>query len=148
MQSPSPPANIVDAIIIGLVQVFLPGFEALAQLIFATLIAGPALATMLLLWLEPRVNLLQRSNVATGIAAVALTFACAYAFAWSAAWLSTAFDVQGGFYQWVLPAALALAAIALLLQWRARATFSVTRAIGVGCAVFTPLTLIAIDAML
>jgi hypothetical protein len=148
MQSPSPPANIVDAIVIGLMQVLAPGFEALAQLIFATLIAGPALATMLLLWLEPRVGVLRNSRPATGIAAVVLTFACAYAFAWIAAWLSTAFDIQGSIYQWVLPVALALAALALLLQWSAHATISTTRATGVACAILTPLTLIAIDAVL
>lgn len=148
MQSPSPPANIVDAIVIGFIQVLAPGFEALAQLIFATMIAGPALATMILLWLDTRANLFRRSKPATGIAAVVLSLLGGYAFAWAAATLSQAFDAQDGIYQWVLPAALALAALALLLQWRARATFSATRAIGVGCAVLTPLTLIAIDALL
>jgi hypothetical protein len=148
MQSPSPPANIVDAIVIGLMQVLAPGFEALAQLIFATLIAGPALATMVLLWLDTRAILFRRSKPATGIAAVVLALLGGYAFAWAAASLSQTFDARDGIYQWVLPAALTLAAFALLLQWRARTTFSTTRAIGVGCAVFTPLTLIAIDAML
>jgi hypothetical protein len=148
MQSPSPPANIVDAIVIGLVQVLAPGFEALAQLIFATLIAGPALATMILLWLEGRVQLFRTTKAATGIAAVVLSLIGGYVFAWAAASLSEVFDAQDGIYQWVLPAALALAVFALLLQWRAYATFSTTRAIGVACAVLTPLALIATDALL
>ncbi len=148
MQSPSPPANIVDAIVIGLVQVLAPGFEALAQLIFATLIAGPALATMILLWLEGRVQLFRTTKAATGIAAVVLSLIGGYVFAWAAASLSEVFDAQDGIYQWVLPAALVLAVCALLLQWRAYATFSTTRAIGVACAVLTPLALIATDALL
>lgn len=147
MQSPSPPANIVDAIVIGLMQVLAPGFEALAQLIFATLIAGPALATMLLLWLEGPIQLFRTNKAATGIAAVILSLIGGYVFAWTAASLSQTFDAQDGIYQWVLPAALALALFALLLHWRARATFTATRAIGVACAVLTPLALIAIDAM-
>jgi hypothetical protein len=148
MQSPSPPANIVDAIVIGLFQVFAPGFEALAQLIFGTLIAGPALATMLLLWLDLRANLFRSSKPATAIAAVVLSLLGGYAFAWVAATLSQVFDAQGGVYGWVLPAALALAVLAVFLQWTARSSFSAVRATGVGAAILTPLTLIAIDAML
>lgn len=148
MQSPSPPANIVDAIAVGLAQVLAPGFEALAQLIIATLIAGPALATMLLLALERRVALLRTSKVANGLAAVVFTFVSGYLFAWCWAWLSTTFDAQGPVYQRVLPVAFALAAGAIVLQWRARATFSPARATGVAAAVLTPLTLTAIDALL
>jgi hypothetical protein len=148
MQSPSPPANIIDAIAVGLAQVLAPGFEALAQLIIATLIAGPALATMLLLALEFRAPFLRTSKIAHGLAAVVLTFAGAYVFAWFWAWLSTTLDAQGPIYQRVLPVAFALAAAALVLQWRARATFSTARAIGVACAILTPLTLVAIDALL
>ncbi|NOT39221.1 MAG: hypothetical protein HOP13_01880 [Alphaproteobacteria bacterium] len=148
MQSPSPPANIVDAIVIGLFQVFAPGFEALAHLIFATLIAGPALATMLLLWLDSRVTLLRTSKIANGIAAVILTFAGGYLFAGIWAWASTTFDAQGPVYQRVLPVALALAAGAIVLQWRARISFNAARATGVSAAILTPLALIAIDAML
>jgi hypothetical protein len=147
MQSPSPPANIIDAIVIGLVQVLAPGFEALAQLIFATLIAGPALATMLLLWFETRIQAIGKQKVANGVAAVLLTFLTGYAFAWTAASLSGALDAPSGFYQLVLPVALGLAGVALLLQWFARKSFSAVRATGVACAIFTPLTLVSLDAM-
>jgi glucan phosphoethanolaminetransferase (alkaline phosphatase superfamily) len=148
MQNPSPPANIVDAIVIGFMQVLAPGFEALAQLIFATMIAGPALATMLLLWLDRRAALFRRSKPATAVAAVLLSLIGGYVFAWAAASLSQAFDAHAGVYQLVLPAALALAALALVLQWSARSSFSAVRAIGVASAILTPLTLIAIDALL
>jgi hypothetical protein len=148
MQSPSPPANIVDAIVVGFVQVFAPGFEALAQLILATMIAGPALSATALLALDRRMGLFRTSNVANGIAAVILTFAGAYAFALIATSLNDALSAVGGTYAWVLSASLALAAVALLLQWRARASFSTARATGVACAILTPLALIAIDAAL
>jgi len=147
MQSSSPPANVIDAIVIGLAQVLAPGFEALAQLIFATLIAGPALATMLLLRLEPRISAIRELKIANGLAAVVLTFLGGYVFAWTAAWLSGTLDTQAGFYQWVLPASLGLAAAALLLQWSARKSFTATRATGVACAILTPLTLVGLDAM-
>lgn len=143
MQSTSRTANIIDAIIAGFGQVLSAGFESLAQLLIATLIAGPAIATMLLLWLEPRAPLFRSSAVATPIASVVLSLLGAYVFAWIAVSLSQAFNVYG----WVLPGAFALAAIALLLQWSARKSFSTVRATGVVAALMTPLTLLAIDAI-
>jgi hypothetical protein len=143
VQSTSRTANIIDAIVNGFGQVLSAGFESLAQLLIATLIAGPALATMLLLWLEPRAGALQRSHVAYPIASVVLSLVCGYAFAWTVSSLSQAVDAHA----WVLPSAFALAAIAVILQWYARNSFSTVRAAGVAAAVLTPLTLLAIEAM-
>lgn len=147
MQSTSPPANFVDALVNGLAQALAPGLEAVAFLILGALIASPALATMALLWLEPRVAVLRRLRIANAVAGIVLTIVSAYLVAWCTVVLSGAFASDGPIYQWVLPVAMALAAMAVWLQWSARASFTATRATGIACAVLTPLTLIALDAM-
>jgi hypothetical protein len=145
MNNNSPPANVIDAIAIGIVQVLAPGFEALGLLIVATLIAGPALATMALLWLEQRVTAVATLKLANAAAAIVLTFASFYAFAWAATVLDGIVGPE--VYQWTLPTAFMLAAAAIALQIRARKSLSTSRATGVICAILVPLALIAMDGL-
>jgi hypothetical protein len=147
MQSTSPPANFIDAFANGLGQALAPGLEAVAYLILGVLIASPALATMILLWLEPRVALLRRHNIAAGVAGILLTIMSAYVVAWSTVVLGAAIAPGNRIAQWLLPVAIVLAAAALARQWLARNSFTATRATGIACAALTPLTLIALEAM-
>lgn len=140
MQSTSPPANFIDAFANGLGQALAPGLEAVAYLILGVMIASPALASIALLWLEPHVGVLRRLKIANGIAGVLLTILSAYLIAWGMFALSVT-------TQWILPFAVILAALALGLQWTARMSFTGARATGVACAVLTPLTLVALDAI-
>lgn len=142
MQSTSPPANFIDAFANGLGQALAPGLEAVAYLLLGVMIASPALASIALLWLEPRVGVLRRQKIANGIAGVLLTIASAYLIAWGMFALSGTIATR-----WILPFAVSLAALALGLQWMARKSFTGPRATGVACAVLTPLTLVALDAI-
>jgi hypothetical protein len=89
---------------------------------------------MTLLWAGQRWPSFGNSVIANGIGAIVLTIAVA--------WLMMAALIGvgdlGSLHSLMPLAGLALVALMVILQWRARATFSRARLAGILCAVATP----------
>ena len=106
----------------------------LALILFSTAAAAPAIATVLLLLLESRWHVLQRSRVASGIAGVVLTVALWFVLVWVLVVVDDAM-LDGGRAFFALPyAAVAAVLFAVWFQFRSRASFTSARAAGIGGA--------------
>jgi hypothetical protein len=112
-------------------------------LFLGILIAAPALASMTLLWAGQRWPSYGNSVIANCIGGVVLTIAIAWLILAVMGLLSGLVDF-GSLYSVMPLTGLALVALMIVLQWRARATFSRARLAGISCAVLTPVAWILI----
>lgn len=116
---------------------------SVAVVLLSILIAAPALASMTLLLAGQRWPSLGNSLIANSLGGVALTVAISWLIVVVLGLLSRIIDFSS-IYSVMPLAALALMALMLSLQWRARASFSRARLAGAVCAVLTPIAWIAI----
>jgi hypothetical protein len=112
-------------------------------LFLGVLIAAPALASITLLWAGKRWPSFGNSVIANCIGGIVLTIAIAWLILVALGLLSGIVDV-GAFYSGTPLAGLVLMVLMVVLQWRARATFSRARLAGILCAVLTPVAWIVI----
>lgn len=109
-----------------------------AVMALSILIAAPALASMALLWAGQRWPSLGNSVIANGIGGIVLTIAFSWLVVTAMGLIGGIVDL-GGLASLMPLISLALMALMFVLQWRARATVSRARVVGVVCALLTPI---------
>jgi hypothetical protein len=112
-----------------------------ALLVLPVAVAAPALASIVLLWAGERWPGVGRSILDNAVGGVVLTLALGAALLVPLFFLIEPLGGYDTFYFAVPLIAAAVALLALLLQIRARASFSTARAVGIVCAIAVPFVL-------